>query len=162
MSFWKYLNPLYPVVRLKNDLVSSFRGVSTTLAASKERFEAKRRADEALEGTNEDPSLRFEKSFVQGGFTEETLANQLKAVRRARRWFIVSAYIGTPCFVSMGMFSPWWISMFVLPCAIFFCVLLFILAAKHAWFEWQITERSFKSFQQFMSLRDFFARVMIP
>ena len=161
MSVFKYLNPLYPFFRAKQDVTKSFHGVSDALRDAKQRLKDEREAA-AKAGELGDPKERFEAAVIEGNWSKADLERQISGARRARRYFSIFSYISVPCSVAATLFMPGWIALFLLPGTLVFFILMMSLSAKHAWWEWQISERSFESFKKFASMPDFIKRVIIP
>lgn len=162
MSMLKYLNPLYPFFRVKSDVTASFRGVKETLSETKRQLKEEQEKATEKDNLAGDPKARFERAVVDGGWSESDLKDQIAGAKRARRIFLIFSYVAVPLSVGMTVFMPWWLAMFLLPGTLVFFILMTTVSAKHAWWEWQIGQRSFESFKSFASTPDFIKRVMMP
>jgi hypothetical protein len=162
VAFYKYFNPLYPFLRVKKDVSQSFRGVRETLAETKRRLREEQEKAIEMANLSGTPKERFERAVKEGGWSESDLKDQMQGARRARRIFLVFSYVTVPLSVGLTLFMPWWLALFLLPATLVFFILMTTVSAKHAWWEWQISQRSFESFKSFASAPDFIKRVLIP
>lgn len=164
MSIWKYFNPLYSFKRTYEDVSRSTKGITDSFKETRDILEKRSAAAEKAgrAATAAPPQERFKLAVEAGNWTEQELETQAHGARRARLIFIGSAYVFAPFTLACTLYAPWWLALMMVPSATFFFILMSILAAKHAWWEWQIEERSFESFKTFASRKDFFKRVLLP
>ena len=162
MAFWKYLNPLHPFTSTAKNIASSVRGISASLKAAK--AELSRRQEEAtvMAKSGLTPKEKFNAVVTEKKWTESELVAQAGASRRARRFFIAAIYIGVPIQILVSLFTAWWIGIIILVTTVAFATFFSLMAAKHAWMEWQISIRSLEPFKVFASRSDMFKRVLLP
>lgn len=168
MGFLGYFNPLRPVFRTISSVKGSSQRVGKAFSAAREALELaaeRRKKLDAISGRVTPAELfaqRIEEVGEDGAmvWTPEALVQQRRALRRARRIFVGSAYSLTPLIAGISLFMPWWVALLLLPCALIFFVALVTKAAKHAWWEWQIEIEALESFTIFGGRKDFFKRVL--
>lgn len=120
------------------------------------RLQHEQRLAERLEAAKnngqEDPSERFERMCEEGGWTEESLSDQLVAVRRTKMAALVGACIGAVGGVVALLVSPLWILLLLVPAVAGLTALAIVSALKFGLYQAQLEQR------RLIGLRDYLCR----
>lgn len=152
----------YPYTRTVRDIRSATTGVTTAFRQTRDLRERQRRRAEIEQGllTGNSPQERFEELYVRNGWDPDQLAAQKIAARRSRIALLVLAGSGFLSLLGMMFFVPWIIVALLGPIAIVLLAGCTALAARFAWWEYQIDSRSLVTMRAFLGRADLFVRVL--
>jgi hypothetical protein len=98
------------------------------------------------------PAQKFEHLYVQRGWSEPMLQQQLLAVRRTKRSALLGCCIGTGFALVMLAMAPLWALVILVPAAAGLTSYSIAMALKYALFQAQLEQR------ELISLRDYLCR----
>ena len=151
----------YPVRRPMQDLSKSAAGIKDSVAQAREL--QKRRVSDAKAAASylkgKTPREKFDEIFHLNGWTEAELVQQRKAARNTRLGMLGLVLVGLPSLLFVMLGLSFWVLAFVGPIAVILLAGCVALAARFAWWEAQIEERSIFPLIDFLARKDLFRRV---
>lgn len=155
---------VYPVRRPMQDISKSAAGIKESVAQAKE-LQKKRVADTKAAAAylkGKSPQEKFEEIFELNGWTEEQLVQQRKAARNTRLGMVGLVVVGMIVLLVVMSGIPFWALAIIGPVSVIALAGCAAMAARFAWWEAQIEQRSIFPLAEFMSRKDFFRRVFLP
>lgn len=152
---------VYPVARPAGEIADSMKGIKEAWARAEEikrqKEEDAKAVTDYLKGKS--PSEKFEEIYVTNQWTAPELRQQARAARNARLACLGLVAFLLPVLVWVVATSALWVSMLSGLVMIMVFAAAGIQAARFAWWEAQIAERSCFPMREFFSRPDLIARV---
>lgn len=146
----KRVTPYFLLKHFTLETVGSLRRTSATLG--KVLSPSPRDVNDGHASGN--PSERFEALYARNGWDEESLVIHLGRVRVAKFVLLALAAAMIPAMGYTLVYVPWWIGTLLLPSFLFAMVFFSAQALRHAWWCWQISNRSLSSPRAFIDSKD--------
>lgn len=152
------ITPYVPLKRYAASIGQSFASMGETFRAYGKVL--RRRWDRVSEGLPAaDAAARFEQLYEENGWDERTLAGRAGSLRVTRFIFLMLGGLCLPLVLLIFLKMPFWISSFLGPMCMAFAVVLFGMAARYGWWEYQIETRQMTGFKAFVGRDDFWRRL---
>lgn len=152
----------YPLSRPAKDIRQSAENVRTAARLAKEGRQRRVAHAKEVAGllADQTPADKFQQTYDAWGWTEDALAKQLVAARRAR-----IATLGTGVFGFFGVLVlmltlKGWVLVVVAAMAMAVPVGGLLYALRFAWYEYQIQTRTLIPLREFLSREDLIARLV--
>ena len=111
-------------------------------------------------GSDHSPSARFELLYQQRGWTPETLAQQLVAVRRTKLAAMLGVVLGTAAGIVLLMLAPLWALVLFVPAVAGLTALGLVSTLKYGLFQAQLEERQLIGLTQYLCRTDLFSHLL--
>ena len=107
-----------------------------------------------------DPRRRFQAVAELNRWTEEELGDQLVAVRRGRRFALISACLVLFFAVVTFVKAPVWVVLVLAPCLFVGCVVAVTQGFKYGLYQWQLEDRCLYGPADYLSRADFLRHLL--
>lgn len=158
-SWFKVL--AYPLVRPAQDIKSSLGNIKAAAEAAREQREANAQAghalDEVLKGRS--PQEKFEATFEATGWSEQDLALQLLAARRARIASLVTSVVGFFAVLLVMWNVSGWVLILLGAAAVALVITGVLQCVRYAWWEYSLESRTLTPLRAFFSRPDLIRRM---
>lgn len=155
---------IYPISRPIADIRKSGRGIKASFDLANER--RRKRAEDAMAASQylagKTPNEKFEEVFALNGWTDEALAEQFKAARNTRRGMLALVALTIPLMLFLLIKASFLVLAVLGTMLVILMAGCVAVAARFAWWEWQISERAIYPLAVFLARQDLFKRVLLP
>jgi hypothetical protein len=111
-------------------------------------------------GADLGPGARFELLYQERGWTPQTLAQQLVAVRRTKLAAIIGVVLGTASGIVLLMVAPLWALVLFVPAVAGLTALGLVSTLKYGLFQAQLEERQLIGLTQYLCRTDLFSHLL--
>lgn len=118
------------------------------------------RQQAAAGGADHSPGARFELLYQQRGWTPETIAQQLLAVRRTKLAAMIGVVLGTAAGIVLLMMAPLWALVLFVPAVAGLTALGLVSTLKYGLFQAQLEERQLIGLTQYLCRTDLFSHLL--
>lgn len=154
-SVWSLISPLSPFRRAARSLGDAGEAIKEAVGRRNQR-----RIDWSASIDLGTARRRFEQSFEIQGWTEEELAEQLRAVRVTKLTALIMTSVAFAVSLGSMLLAPLWMLFFVLPIGGCVTILCAAQAFRYGLWEAQIKERAFIGPREYLSMPDFWQRLL--
>lgn len=155
-SVWSLISPLSPFRRAARSLGDAGQAIKDAVRQQRSQRRVNWSASIDL-GT---ARRRFEQAFEIQGWTEEELAEQLRAVRATKLTALIMTSVAFALSLGSMLFVPLWMLFFTLPIGGCVTILCAAQAFRYGLWEAQIKERAFIGPREYLSMPDFWQRLI--
>jgi hypothetical protein len=111
-------------------------------------------------GADLGPGARFERLYQERGWTPQTLAQQLVAVRRTKLAAIIGVVLGTAAGIVLLMMAPLWALVLFVPAVAGLTALGVVSTLKYGLFQAQLEQRQLIGLTQYLCRTDLFSHLL--